>query len=86
MPNRHLRQDKKSRSNLLTGDCTTSSTASHVIHDGGITLDGAIDGQIAAVTTVGDLVVLKHFDGRFNSLNGRRSCLEELHGYAASPD
>jgi hypothetical protein len=69
-----------------TVDGTTCAASPKMVDHGRVTLDDAIDIQVASETSVGDILVLETPNGSFNSIH--RSCagLEEGHGYARSTD
>lgn len=47
---------------MLTGHGAASTASAKVINDGGVTLDGTVNGEVAAESGVGDLVVLEVLD------------------------
>jgi len=50
-----------------------------LIHDDRITLHNAVDGKIAAVTSIGDLTVFKHLDRNLHSIYSRASDRHDGH-------
>ena len=54
----------------LTRDGTTGATATKMVDNCRITLDGAVDGQIGAIAGIGDFLVFKYAQGSFDSFGG----------------
>lgn len=53
----------------LTRNCPGCTTSSLVVHDCRVTLDFALQSQVAAISRVGDFTVLQHDDGYFDSIH-----------------
>ena len=69
-----------------TCDGTTSAASSEMVDDGGITLDYAIDTQVAPEARICDLFVFETPDGSFDGLGSSSARLEESHADASSAD
>lgn len=68
-----------------TRHSTAGSATAKVIDQGSIALDGAVNGQIAAVASIRYFLVFEKFDGSFNSLDSRTPSFECFHAYTSSP-
>ena len=67
-----------------TPDSTTGAASSEMVDHGGVTLDHAVDVQVASETSIRDLFILKAPDGSFDGLGSSGASLEETHGDASS--
>jgi hypothetical protein len=57
-----------------------------VVNNGRVTLDNTINRQIAAITSVGDLLVFEDFDCGFNGVNCCSTSFEDSHGHSGSTE
>lgn len=69
-----------------TCDGTTSATSSKMVDDGGITLDHAIDTQVAPEARIRNLFVFETPDGSFDGLGSSSARFEESHADASGAD
>jgi hypothetical protein len=69
-----------------TCDGATSAASSKMVDDGGITLDYAIDTQVAPEARICDLFVFETPDGSFDGLGSSSAGFEESHADASSAE
>jgi hypothetical protein len=69
-----------------TCDGAASAASSKMVDDGGITLDYAIDTQVAPEARICDLFVFETPDGSFDGLGSSSTRFEESHANAGSAD
>lgn len=53
-----------------------------MVHKSGITLNDAINSKITAVSSVGDLLILKDFDSGFYSIDRCTTSFQDAHGHS----
>lgn len=69
-----VRKDKSARrllpggNDICTRDCSAGATPAEMVDNGSITLDNALDVQIASKAGIGNLVIFQAPDGSFDSL------------------
>lgn len=62
---------------------SASTAAAKVVDDGRITLNNAVNREVAPKPGIGDLLVLQALDGGFDRINSSTAGLEKPHGQAS---
>ena len=65
---------------VRTSRCTHSTTSSEVVNDRSIAFHSTVHSEIATKACIGNFLVFKNFDRKFDGVNGTCSIVEKGHG------